>query len=91
MENSSINGSISGLYIFLCSCSFKMGVAMFDRPPGDVDSGKWPHHHRASWAIPVKNGKDDIKRPVIMCIKPEYRSEDAIETSPGRFWDRRGF
>lgn len=90
-KNPSITGPINGTYTFYCSCSYIMGVSTFDRPPADKDSGKWPHIHRSSWAVPLQGGMDDVNRPVIMCIKPEFRSFDAIETSPGRFWDRRGF
>lgn len=85
-----ISGPIRGLYRFICSCSRIMGVDLFDRPPEDVRGETWPHVHKASWAVPVRDGLDDLKRPVIMAIKPECRGPDAYRAG-GRWWDRRGF
>ena len=87
-----IHGPIKGLYTFRCSCSHIMGVSMFDRPPMSVTGATWPHIHKASWATPRTSlcSFDDTTRPVIMAIKPEYRTEDAYLVD-GVWWDRRGF
>jgi hypothetical protein len=53
----------SRMHRYYCSCSKVMGESA--EPPPDSD-GPTPHHkHTSSWAVPIKNGKDDTSRPVI--------------------------